>query len=212
MTNPIKIIADHRENASSIPELLKNKGADVEIKTLSAGDYIINNSLLIERKSKDDFALSIIQGRLFTQCSKLKRQKLNPVFLVEGNPYTTTLDIDRQAIKGALLSIAVCWQIPAIFTTGIDDSVNTMLMTAYQLSKSENYVFRSGKPKRAKSKALYFLQGIPTVGSSTAKLLLEKFKSPENIILASTEELMEISGLGKNKAERIRAFLSCKID
>ncbi len=40
MPNPIKIIADHREIPSSIPELLKENGAFTEIKTLNAGDYI----------------------------------------------------------------------------------------------------------------------------------------------------------------------------
>ncbi len=156
--------------------------------------------------------MSIIQGRLFNQCSRLKKQKLNPVFLIEGNPYSTSHDIDRQAIKGALLSISICWQIPIIYSANAKDSAKTLIMTANQLARSENYIFRNGKLKRSKSKALYFLQGLPAVGNSTAKLLLEKFRTPENVILATTEELMEIHGLGKNKAERIRSFLCSKFD
>ncbi|MBS3739684.1 MAG: hypothetical protein KGY51_11935, partial [Psychroflexus sp.] len=62
-----------------------------------------------------------------------------------------------------------------------------------------------------KSKSLYFLQGLPSVGPSISNTLLEYFGSPENVVLASEEELMEIEGLGAKKARRIRKFLSQKL-
>jgi len=208
MYKQTKIIADYREIPSEIPNLLKGKGVPVEFKHLKAGDYLINEEVLVERKSRDDFVLSVIQGRLFTQCSRIKKTNYYPVILIEGNPYHTSHHIDRQAVKGALLSVSLAWQIPIIYSGDVNDSVDMLLMAGKQLLEDNcNTIRRNYKPKRLKNKALYFLQGLPTVGSATAKSLLEKFGSLENIILAGEDELEQIEGLGKIKVEKIRRFL-----
>ncbi len=38
---------------------------------LESGDYLINNGVLIERKTCSDFATSLADGRLFPQAAKL---------------------------------------------------------------------------------------------------------------------------------------------
>lgn len=207
-TYPISIMADYREVPSKIPEILKELGAQVELAQLKTGDYIINDEVIVERKSRDDFVLSIIQGRLFSQCARMKKSNHHQIMLIEGNPYNTNHKIDRQAIKGALLSITLSWQIPVIYSANTLDSANMLLMTTNQLLK-ESFKFRRGghKPKKLKNKAIYFLQGLPNVGSTTAKALLEKFGTLENVILASEVELMEIEGLGKTKVRKIKEFL-----
>jgi len=53
------ITSDHREQSSSIPNLLRNKGLQVKITTLKTGDFLINEALLTERKSATDFIQSI---------------------------------------------------------------------------------------------------------------------------------------------------------
>ncbi|MBN1184269.1 MAG: hypothetical protein JXB49_18410 [Bacteroidales bacterium] len=209
MYNQINIIADYREVPSKLPEILENIGVNVKKSQLKTGDYIINNEIIIERKSRDDFVLSIIQGRLFSQCAKMKKTDKHIILLIEGNPYNTKHDIDRQAIKGALISVSLCWQIPIIYSTDVKDSAHTIIMAAKQLLK-ENFTYfkRSGNSKNLKKKAICFLQGLPSVGPVLAKALLEKFDTIENVILADDEELLEIEGLGKKKVKLIREFLS----
>ncbi|MFP4621577.1 MAG: ERCC4 domain-containing protein, partial [Bacteroidales bacterium] len=168
-----------------------------------------NDEVLFERKSRDDFVLSIIQGRLFSQCARMKRSDYHSVLLIEGNPYNTRHEITRQSIKGALLSVSVPWQIPVIFSSSPHDSADMLLTAGDQLVRSNyNYIRKGYKPKSVKRKSLYFLQGLPAVGPSTAKALLERFGTPEKVILATEDELMEIEGLGATKARRIREFLS----
>lgn len=75
MPNEIKITADFREVPSKIPEILKNLAAHVELAQLKTGDYILNDKVVVERKSRDDFILSIIQGRLFSQCARIRKTK-----------------------------------------------------------------------------------------------------------------------------------------
>ena len=208
MSCPINIIVDYREVPSKIPDILEDLGADVKRKQLKTGDYIINNEIIVERKSKEDFILSIIQGRLFSQCARMKKSDKQIILLIEGNPYHTRHDIDRQAIKGALLSVSLCWQIPIIYSADVNDSAQMLIMAANQLLKENYTYFRNTKnPKNIKRKTVYFLQGLPAVGPVLAKALLDKFDSIENVILADEEELLTIEGLGKKKVQKIRAFL-----
>jgi len=208
MSHQIKIMADYRDDPSKLPEILENYGVNVIRSQLKTGDYIINDEIIIERKSREDFVLSIIQGRLFSQCAKLKKSDKHIVLLIEGNPYHTKHEIDRQAIKGALLSVSLCWQIPIIYSTDVNDSAHMMIMAGKQLLKEKFQYYRAGRnPKKQINKAIYFLQGLPTVGPVLAKALLEKFDTIENVILADEEELLEIEGLGKKKVRLIREFL-----
>ena len=212
MDKEIKVVADYREVPSKIPDFIKEKGAAIELRNLKTGDYIVNDEVLFERKSRDDFVLSIIQGRLFSQCARMKRSDYHNVLLIEGNPYKTCHDISRQAIQGALLSVSVSWQIPIIFSSSPHDSADMLLTAGDQLVRiNYNYIRKGYKPKSVKRKSLYFLQGLPAVGPSTAKALLERFGTPEKVILATEDELMEIEGLGATKARRIREFLSNNI-
>lgn len=202
-------MADYREVPSKIPGILEDLGIDVKRKQLETGDYIINNEIIVERKSKEDFILSIIQGRLFSQCARMKKSNKHVILLIEGNPYHTSHDIDRQAIKGALLSVSLCWQIPIVYSADNRDTAQMLIMAANQLLKENHPNFKKPKhTKNYKKRAIYFLQGMPTVGSVLAKVLLEKFGSVENVILADDESLKETEGFGKKKVQKIREFLS----
>ena len=67
----MRITVDFRERASGLLELIREHDVFVEVKPLLFGDYIINDSITIERKTARDFLISIIDGRLFTQLSNL---------------------------------------------------------------------------------------------------------------------------------------------
>lgn len=202
------IIIDHRERPSGIVELLKESGASIEIRTLTKGDYLINGHLLIERKTSDDFALSIIQNRLFAQCSKIKNSEYNYILLIEGNPYKSTHNISRKAVKGAILSVTASWQIPIVYTKDKADTAETIVCLSGQSQHSSSNFYRHGyKPKTLQKQKLYFLSGLPLVGTKTAKALLKQFSSIEQVMNATTDELMRIEGIGKRKAEAISEFI-----
>ncbi|MBN1184121.1 MAG: hypothetical protein JXB49_17640 [Bacteroidales bacterium] len=158
ITNPIYIVADCREATSGLPRILESHGIHLTLGQLKTGDYIINDEIIIERKSRDDFVLSIIQGRLFAQCAKMKKSCKHLALLIEGNPYHTKHEINRQAIKGALVSVSLCWQIPIIYSTDIKDSAKMLIMAANQLLK-ENYAYfnKTKNSKNQSKQAVYFL-------------------------------------------------------
>ena len=210
----MKITVDYREEASGLIDLLKNEDISIEVKKVPYGDYIINDSITIERKTARDFLVSIIDGRLFNQLSNVKKYCTNPILLVEGNPYKTDLNFDPMAIKGALISAQVIWYIPVIFSRSKEDTRDIFLMIGNQ---EETYIdvvpLRGGyRPKRLKSKQLYLLQGLPQVGPMLAKRLIEHFRSVSKIMNASIDELTEVDGIGRVSATKIREVLDTELE
>ena len=207
--NNIFIIADYRENPSGIPQNLLDLGVEVDVKILKRGDYLINGQILVERKTKEDFVVSLMQNRLFSQCASLKKTTYHQLLLIEGNPYNTNHDISRQAIKGALLSIAISWQIPIIFSANPSDTAQMLMMAAKQNIQEKLISQRTGyKPKNTFKKQLYFLQGLPLVGPKIAIALLKQFGTIEKVISATEDELAGVDGIGKERAARIKKFIT----
>jgi len=142
--NDLKITADYREKSSGLIDLLKDRGVVVELKSIPCGDYIINDTITIERKTANDFLISIINGRLFRQLLNLKKFCANPILLVEGNPFKTTHNFDKAAIKGALISMQVVWYIPTIFSHSVKDSRDILLMISRQIETCVDVVSLRG--------------------------------------------------------------------
>lgn len=205
----LRITSDHRERKSGLIELLEDQDAAVEIEQLPYCDYLINNDVSIERKTAHDFIISIIDGRLFRQAWNLLTYCSRPIFLIEGNPFATDLKMDRNAIRGALISVQSTWNIPIIHSRSINDTCDILLMIGRQSEiHPETLTLRHGyRPKRLKSKQLYVLQGLPGVGPVMAKRLLDHFKSVSNVFKASNNELLEVEGVGDAIIKRIRAVI-----
>lgn len=205
----ILVIIDFREKPSNLAALLqKPNHVTVQWQQLKAGDYYINNEILVERKTAADFVTSIISQRLFHQCARLVRTNARPLIIIEGDPYATGHNISHQAIQGALISISVAWQIPVLISDNKEDTVQMMIVTAEQsLPDRLKFTHGSKKPKRLKNKQIHFLRGIPSVGSSLAIRLLQSFNSIDAVINATINDLESVEGIGKQKAETIWKFL-----
>lgn len=206
----IKINCDFREIPSGIPQLLFNKNVDVSFSQLNAGDYFINDEIIVERKTAADFIQSIIHNRIFEQCSKLKKESKRILIVIEGNPYITKYKIDEQAIRGAIVSILTAWQIPIICTKNPEGTADLLKRLGLQSIKNSAYIQSpyGTKPKKIKSQKLFLLQGIPSIGPALAIRLFEHFGNIKSIVNASEAELRTIKGFGKKSAKRICDFFS----
>jgi Fanconi anemia group M protein len=210
----MKVTVDYREKASGIIDLLTCVGVQVEVGKVSYGDYVINDAITMERKTARDFLISLIDGRLFTQVSNLKKHCVHPVLLIEGNPFKTGLDFDEAAIRGALISIQAIWYIPIMYSRGKEETKDILLMIGRQ---EETYMdvipLRGGyRPRRLKSRQLFILQGLPRVGPTAAKRLLTHFRSVSNAINARVEDLVQVEGIGRISAEKIREVLDSEYE
>ena len=204
----IAVIVDDRESKSEVIKVLSaTKNVSVDIKRLSLGDYLVDNRLIFERKTLNDFALSIIDGRLFSQAIRLASSKYNSVLLLEGTgKELTETGIRREAMQGALIAVSIVLGIPVLRSKSPPESAQLFLYTARQIkSLARGAVQRHGRrPKGKRKKQLFILQGLPGVGSERAARLLNEFGSVEAVITATSEELQSVEGIGENIAERIK--------
>lgn len=204
----VRIEVDYREKPSGILEVLRNgNGVNVEEKRLSLGDYRINNHIIVERKTTKDFVSSIIDGRLFSQASRLKQFAQKPIMVIEGRDlYHTGCAIDPHAIKGAITSLFTTWYIPVIFSRDISGTGDFLIMTGIQdIECHVQYGKRPGrKPKRKRRLKLHILQGFPQIGPKIANRMLEHFGSIEKAITAEENELAIVEGIGRKKAAMIK--------
>ena len=79
---PQKVIVDHRENKSTVPEELKRLGLEIEFKELKVGDYKVRNTI-IERKTQQDFLSSMVNKRLLRQIQDLSKLD-KKLIIIEG--------------------------------------------------------------------------------------------------------------------------------
>lgn len=208
----ITVTADNREKNSGIPDMLAAKNTNVIFRQLFVGDYMINDDIVIERKTSEDFVQSIIDGRLFSQCAKLRKSGAIPLIVVEGNPFKTLHSIRAEAIKGALLSVSLSWQIPVIRSSGKEDTARLIIMASQKYESPPIFIRRKGlKPKKAQRQQHYVVQGFPGIGPVLAHKLLLDFKTIEQIILTDAKLLEKVEGIGKVKAAELFKFFRSEI-
>jgi Fanconi anemia group M protein len=205
----LTILCDMRESRSGILERLQELGANVKVGELETGDYVLSGELVIERKTAADFIASVIDGRLFNQIAKMKLSFTRPVFLIEGDVYSTNSKITREAIDGALSFIVAIEGVSVLYVRTQRNAAELIYRMASHSQKGLGYeiAFRRGKSEPGKGEALFLIEGVPGVGPTTASKVLGHFRSTLAFMNASVEELMAVPGLGKKKAERIHSCI-----
>ena len=209
---PINIIADDREFKSEvIASLLQIEYVDVTIRRLLMGDYQIDHRLIVERKTLKDFAISIIDGRLFKQMIRLANSDSKSVLIIEGSAGDIfDLEMTRESMQGALITVSLILGIPVLRSKDPAETAKLMVYTARQkISMAMGGVQRHGyRPKTKRKRQLFILQGLPGVGPERAERLLTRFGSVEAAISASSGELQSVNGLGKGVADKIKWTVS----
>jgi Fanconi anemia group M protein len=207
MSNPRhRIQVDSSERAASLLELLhQSDDFEVRIARLTVGDYLIDDEVLIERKTIADFAASLVDGRLFPQAARLARDAHRTLVLIEGPPAPSMPDVNPHAVQGALVSLAAMWRLPVLHTVDADDSFRVMRFLAAQVRTGREQVLRryGRKPRRLATRRLFLLQGLPGVGPALASRLLKQLGSIRRVVTADIDTLQQVRGVGPKKAARI---------
>ncbi len=208
----INIIADDREHKSKvIKSLMGIENVEVCIQRLSMGDYQVDNRLIVERKTLKDFAISIIDGRLFKQMIRLANSNSIGVLILEGTAIDTVdLGMTREAMQGALITVSLILGIPVLRSKDPSETAKLIVFIARQIeSMAGGGMQRHGyRPKTKRKRQLFILQGLPGVGPEKAERLLARFGSVEAAISASSSELQSVDGIGKSIADKIKLAVS----
>ena len=208
----VHIQADDRENSSGMLSMLQaHPQVILDIKRMSYGDYLLDHSLLVERKHIKDLLISIIDGRLFQQAEKLCQSPYQTLLIIEGQGRDIQdTKMDRRAVLGALACVGLTYGICILRTQNQTETINLMLYAAKQKSRTEKeQLSRHGyRPKSFKKRQSFILQGLPNVGPKLAKALLLQFGNVRAVMSASVEQLQEVEGIGNQKAKQIISLLT----
>jgi ERCC4-type nuclease len=205
MADMLRIIVDERERPSGVAEELRSLGAMVEYRVLDIADYIVGQ-YAVERKSVRDFVSSLYSGRLFDQGYRLGEAYQVRILIVEGDLWEV---VGRQknprSLWGAVISAVLDFGLNTFFTP--DEKQTGQFL--YTLAKGSRYksgikgpplIVRKPRTRDMKLTQLSVLSGLPGVGPSLAKQLLEYFGSLRRTFAASTTDMAVGARLGRARA------------
>jgi DNA excision repair protein ERCC-4 len=212
MNTVTEIIVDHREAQSGVWEHL-SKLPDVRLhwENLRTGDYVVERSVVFERKTAADFADSIIDERLFLQAKRLTGLSLRSALILEGDAAAwKALSLRREALQGALITLTLIFNLPVFRSETPKETAQLLVYAGTQLARlrSEISRYHNGKPKRKRTRQLRLLTTFPGIGPDRAHRLLEHFGSIQACINASAETLETIPGIGPKTAAAIRELVT----
>jgi len=206
----VRVIVDERER-SKVPALLKELGLTLDFRLLDEGDYVIAG-YAIERKSVQDFLLSLYSGRLFDQAYRLGQAYQFPVMVVEGDTGSLLERVGNPRVFwGALVTLSFGYGLRIFFTRGAEETADLISIFAKhppEVRSRPPIVVRKPRSNRIRESQIALVQGLPGVGVRLAEQLLKRFGAPRRIFLATESELSFRGGLGRARAFKIASLLN----
>jgi Fanconi anemia group M protein len=204
----MEIVADDRERGAGVIEaLLGCEGLAVRVRRLRLGDYLVDGRLLVERKTVRDFAVSILDRRLFSQVYRMVQTGGKRICLIlegSGSDLLAT-GMSREALQGALTTVTLVHGMPVLRSRDPRETASLIATASRQLeARALGLPPRHGyKPKSMERVRLALLQAVPGVGRTRAKALLERFDTPTKLCAATRDELAAVRGIGDTTARSL---------
>lgn len=191
-----------------MPAALAARGIAAVATRLPAGDYVVSDRLVVERKTGSDLAASVKDRRLFEQVDRLKAAYPVVVLIVEGQP----VHMAERSWKGALGRTLTAGA-ALLMTDGPEDTADWLARLARSEARPPGEprglprVRRpTGDDQRTAEDVLTCLPGISSVG---ARRLLAHFGSLAAVFAATGTELREVRGIGPVRSDGLaRLFRS----
>lgn len=216
MSAAVRIVVDAAERRSHVFRVLAAlPEVDLEVVRLPVGDYLLGADLAVERKTADDFAGSIVDGRLFAQVAALKAAFARPVILLEGPLSSARTRMHPNALRGALSFLVAIEGLAVLPAADAEESALLLL----QLARHAQHGLRRPPEPVAKrpvgtvgERQERLIGALPEIGPTLARALLRHFGSPAAVLAATEPELLAVPGIGASRAAAIRRTLVAPYD
>ena len=222
----MELICDYREKSciNNLKTFVKNqeKFNNILVKTenLAIGDFTFGN-VIVERKSHQDLAASIIDGRYKEQCNRLtnyiiENPSIKVFYFIEGNLdlYFQKGNIDKEKIISSIISLTYEKGFSVIMTKNVIDTCDFLLKftlkyyTKYntkndcisdELNNAENLIKQQKKKSSQISReniGILMLSMVPNISTHLAQNILTQFDNDIfnllNLIKTDPDELYHL--------------------
>ena len=211
MASAVRILVDVHEQRSGIPGLLAELGAEVEVLSLPAGDYALGDDTIVERKAVLDLHSAVRRGHLWAQLAKLRAACPFPYLLIEGRDLDGgSRGLHPNAIRGACLAV-IDQGVALLRSDSKADTARWLYRLAVRCQREAQpaelppLVPRATVPPESVAEAM--LAAVPGISTVTARALLGRFGSLAGVAGAPPEALLEVPGIGKERARALAEAL-----
>jgi ERCC4-type nuclease len=204
------IIVDSRE-AKTAPKIVKGLtelGADISIRYLEKGDYVISNLCAFERKTVSDFVYTLTRRYIFDQLYILKECYEQPFILIEGYlPIVYKYSkIQPSSVWGAMFALAK-QGINLIHTNSYKETVDFLYTAAKQeqiIEKRSPVVHPVKKHESLADAQIFFMASLPNIGREKAVSLLNSYQCPLNALNNVDRWSKDVNGLGPKITKKVK--------
>lgn len=204
------LVADYREKGSRFAALLVRLGLEPAYTNLSVGDYVLSNSVAIERKTPEDLVASILDGRFTDQLRRLSEAYPKGVLLVTGSLEEAAARSPNPGLVYSSLAQACLSSVSLVVSGSEESAAHIVKWLAAEAKNSwtgyEPMIKRKPKDQSTQQQAFNVLTAIPSVGPKRALKLMEAFPSLQAIFEAPEARLAQI--VGPSVARNIKSALS----
>jgi ERCC4-related helicase len=208
----LTIHVDPRETRAGVARFLEKAGVDLKLRNLEIGDYVVSDTVCIERKRAADFLDSLVNKRrnLLEQIHRMKNEYEKPLLIIEGESLYGQRNVHPNVVRALMATIALDYSVPIIHTKDEADTASLLYVIAKreQIPNKREVNPHGKKPSGSlKEEQEYFISALSNIGIMTTRNLLRRFNTIERFVTASKEELMEVEHVGEKTAEHIRKVL-----
>lgn len=204
------IIIDSREakTAPKIVKGLKELGADISIRYLEKGDYVISGLCAFERKTVSDFVYTLTRRYLFDQLYTLAECYEKPFVLIEGYlPIVYKYSkIQPASVWGAMFALAK-QGINLMHTNSYKETVDFLYTAAKQeqiVEKRSPVVHPVKKHDTLADAQIFFMASLPNIGREKAVSLLNSYQCPLNALVNVDQWSKDVHGLGPKITKKVK--------
>lgn len=215
--NCVMIIRIDFREASLIEKMKIMTDCKVEVLNLMIGDIEIYDDLtdtvvaIIERKTVDDLASSIKDGRYKEQSYRLAASSVPVYYLIEGAFKSFNMSLPKKTLISAMCSLSIKFRL--LRTDSITDTADVLILLSKKLlvpvEKNQQQQQEHQQPEQAYTSVIksvkkenitpeifgaIVLCQIPGVSSKTATAIIDHYKSLNNL-LADSDKKITLSNL-----------------
>ena len=208
------LFIDSRE-PQDVTSYFSKEFKEVERRQLPIGDYLIENTVIVERKSVMDLLSSVLDGRYEAQMMQLSvRNDEVPLLFVHGSAYdigemTKHLRLKSNPwdiITGAIASATARYGIDVVFSESRDQGFMILVKYMKKLQQKRRSAVKFSNKKKLDKRVLIVTAVLHT-SPAIARALLESYGSIPNILNSDLQGIEGIRGIGHKKAAELREVL-----